>query len=93
MCLMRIYCFRLQAMSNRTFKGTPGGSSGYFNIESKMLLRDTVDQLRQELLHSRAETQRVSEKLSCMMLLVKRYTASKYCCLNYNKVLKMLDVN
>ena len=35
-------------------------------------MRDSIVRLQQELVESRAETQRVSEQLNCMMLLVKK---------------------
>ena len=56
---------------NRVRNGSssrPGSGVG----ENTRMLRDTVVRLEQELLDSRAETKKVSDQLSCLMLLVKR---------------------
>lgn len=39
------------------------------------MLRNTVTKLQQELLQSNAATQKITEQLNCMMLLVKRFVS------------------
>ena len=60
---------------NRT---RPGSSSraGHAVSENQRMLEDSVVRLEQELMESRAETKKVSDQLTCLMLLVQRYMFS-----------------